>query len=385
MVLGDKVRHLIPTTENVDKIKKVVAHVGLYLGLIGYTAIGAKIFQMIENPHEVDTLETYQALLISKREVFLRSIWNESINNVNYRETIDQLLVDYETIVEEAVNNGINVVTQDFTISWNYIQSVFFSTTILTTIGYGNFAPVTFPGRLFCIFFAIVGIPFTLSVIADVGQIFATLMTTIWDKYKDRIKPVMEKYKIFREKTEEEEKDVGFADNIKTAGGALLFLIIFLSFGAYFISIYEDLTFFDAFYFCFITMTTIGFGDIVPNIVGDEKTAYMLLCTIYILVGMTVFTTIIEIVRRQYAESWRKMQELRAQIQAQLKLADHLRKLGESGELDEAAQAELDAIRGNLAKYKGKYGKEIGIDELDWEDKNKRVKAVTIIFYETSL
>ena len=35
-------------------------------------------------------------------------------------------------------------------------------------------------------------------------------------------------------------------------------------------------------------------------------------------------------------------------------------------ELDEAAQAELDAIRGNLAKYKGKYGKEIGIDELDW-------------------
>ena len=35
-------------------------------------------------------------------------------------------------------------------------------------------------------------------------------------------------------------------------------------------------------------------------------------------------------------------------------------------ELDEAAQAELDAIRGNLAKYKGKYGKDIGIDELDW-------------------
>ena len=33
--------------------------------------------------------------------------------------------------------------------------------------------------------------------------------------------------------------------------------------------------------------------------------------------------------RREYAESWRKMQELRAQIQAQLKLADTLKKLGE--------------------------------------------------------
>ena len=35
--------------------------------------------------------------------------------------------------------------------------------------------------------------------------------------------------------------------------------------------------------------------------------------------------------RRQYEESWKKMQELRAQIQAQLRLADHLRKLGEQG------------------------------------------------------
>ena len=56
------------------------------LGLACYTAIGAKVFQELENPHEVDTLETYQALLISKREVFLRSVWNESSNSANYRE-----------------------------------------------------------------------------------------------------------------------------------------------------------------------------------------------------------------------------------------------------------------------------------------------------------
>ena len=42
----------------------------------------------------------------------------------------------------------------------------------------------------------------------------------------------------------------------------------------------------------------------------------MLLCMIYILVGLAFTSTIIELVRRQYAESWRKMQELRAQIQA---------------------------------------------------------------------
>lgn len=37
-----------------------------------------------------------------------------------------------------------------------------------------------------------------------------------------------------------------------------------------------------------------------------------------------------DIARRQYAESWRKMQELRAQIQAQLKLADTLKKISEA-------------------------------------------------------
>ena len=63
----------------------------------------------------------------------------------------------------------------------------------------------------------------------------------------------------------EEEEDVGFAGNLKTAFGSLLFLSLFLSIGAYFFSVFEDLTFFDAFYFCFITMTTIGFGDICPG------------------------------------------------------------------------------------------------------------------------
>ena len=71
-----------------------------------------------------------------------------------------------------------------------------------------------------------------------------------------------------QEEEEEEEDggmDVGLLDNMRTAGGALLLLFLFLSFGAYFISYYENITFFNAFYFCFVTMTTIGFGDIVPG------------------------------------------------------------------------------------------------------------------------
>ena len=60
-----------------------------------------------------------------------------------------------------------------------------------------------------------------------------------------------------------------------------------------------------------------------------ETTLYMVLCLFYIFVGLSFTTTIIELVRRQYAESWRKMQELRAQIQAQLKLANTLRQMAD--------------------------------------------------------
>jgi len=39
-----------------------------------------------------------------------------------------------------------------------------------------------------------------------------------------------------------------------------------------------------------------------------DKPNYMLLCTLYILVGLALTSTIIELVRRQYAQSWAKLQ-----------------------------------------------------------------------------
>ena len=62
----------------------------------------------------------------------------------------------------------------------------------------------------------------------------------------------------------------------------------------------------------------------------------MIICTIYIFLGLAFTTTIIEIVRRQMVENLRKMQELRAQIQAQVKLAETLKKLSDNaGSIDE--------------------------------------------------
>ena len=95
---------------------------------------------------------------------------------------------------------GIDVVEQNFTTNWDFIGSVFFTTTILTTIGYGHIAPETRGGRGFCMIYAIVGIPLCLSVLADIGAVLATIINKMIEQYKMVILPLLHKYNIIAQK-----------------------------------------------------------------------------------------------------------------------------------------------------------------------------------------
>ena len=48
---------------------------------------------------------------------------------------------------------------------------------------------------------------------------------------------------------------------------------------------------------------------------ATAQTTYMLVSIVYILVGLALTTSIIELIRRQYAQSWKKMQALTNRLQ----------------------------------------------------------------------
>lgn len=72
-----------------------------------------------------------------------------------------------------------------------------------------------------------------------------------------------------------------------------------LCLGAAAFSHFEGWTFFHAYYYCFITLTTIGFGDFVAlQKKGDlqERTMYVIFSFVYILVGLTVIGAFLNLV-----------------------------------------------------------------------------------------
>ena len=65
--------------------------------------------------------------------------------------------------------------------------------------------------------------------------------------------------------------------NLLMIVGGLTAMILFYLAGATIFIIWEDWSLFNAFYFCFVTMTTIGFGDMTPSISGRGGT-WLCLC-----------------------------------------------------------------------------------------------------------
>lgn len=80
--------------------------------------------------------------------------------------------------------------------------------------------------------------------------------------------------------------------------------------GAWFFSNSEEWSFLDASYFCFITLSTIGFGDLVPGrtvlaTTPEEGQMTLAICALYLLFGMALLAMSLNLVKEKVIETVR--------------------------------------------------------------------------------
>ncbi|XP_013790642.1 potassium channel subfamily K member 18-like, partial [Limulus polyphemus] len=192
---------------------------------------------------------------------------------------------------------------------------------------YGNIAPRTSWGKVATVLYAIVGIPLMLLYLTNIGDTLAKSLRYIYsrlctckpnDPYRRRkctdnyrvqhtvahnssFEPaVQDKLPVHsedearieaipnevREDLEHEEPRASVPITL-----CLLILVGYISGGATVFSLWEGWGFLDGSYFCFVTLSTIGFGDLVPGhsvASGQASQEKLIICSLYLLIGMAL-------------------------------------------------------------------------------------------------
>ena len=91
---------------------------------------------------------------------------------------------------------------------------------------------------------------------------------------------------------------------------SLLLIASYLALGALLFTLWErDWTYLVGFYFCFITLSTIGFGDYVPGTSLDAwaSQAKLVLCGLYLLVGLALIAMCFDLMQEQAKSFFREL------------------------------------------------------------------------------
>ncbi|TNN45472.1 Potassium channel subfamily K member 2 [Liparis tanakae] len=265
----------------------------LLIGVMLYLVMGALVFGTLELPQENLAFED----LLATKNTFLEN--NSCVTERDFYELVKGVV--------SAVESGLDVknLSANFSTRWDLASAFFFCGTIITTIGtaagFGNLSPVTWYGQLFCVCYALVGIP-----------MFGILLAGVCDHMGTVLRRAVEKVETLFLKREVRPTTVRV---ISAVLSILIGCLIFLAVPTVVFQKVEDWSFLESLYFVVITLTTVGFGDYVPG--GREDDWFFKpLVWLWIVFGLAYFASILTMIgnwlkvlsKRTRAE----MEELRA-------------------------------------------------------------------------
>uniref|UniRef100_UPI00358EAE0B potassium channel subfamily K member 13-like n=1 Tax=Myxine glutinosa TaxID=7769 RepID=UPI00358EAE0B len=196
------------------------------------------------------------------------SRWNAHLQNFSThyrlpREELDKLLERYEL---------------SYIATWNFYTSFSFVCTVLSTIGFGRFTPVTVAGRLFLILYGLVGCSATIlffNLFLERLIIILTFSMKAFQRLCHCLK-CRRTSEVFLE---------GWKPSVYC-----VMLILWLMVGTVIVVasglfvVFEDWAFVDAIYFCFVAFSTIGFGDMLSGYRKDKIYPRLYLATNFFLI-----------------------------------------------------------------------------------------------------
>ncbi|XP_044162245.1 potassium channel subfamily K member 6 [Bufo gargarizans] len=240
----------------------------LIVSYVVYLLLGALVVSSIEGPYEANLRQE----LIDLKQSFLK---NSPCVNVTTLEALLEKVINANKFGIKVLYNASNES------NWDFASSLFFSSTLLTTVGYGYTTPLTDSGKAFCIFYALVGVPFTLLLLSAAVQRLMSICT---------YQPIH----YFQLRRGFDRKNVTKVHLVILALAVLICFLVVPS--AIFSTIESSWTFLDAFYFCFISLCTIGLGDYVPGEQDNQwlRQLYKVSVAFYLLLGLMAMLLVLQ-------------------------------------------------------------------------------------------
>ncbi|XDV18851.1 hypothetical protein PO909_024458 [Leuciscus waleckii] len=233
-----------------------------------FIILGAVVLMILEQPEENLLVQEVRDL----KAIFLTE------NPCVEESSLDSLLMN----VLSASKRGVAALKSDSVeCNFDFTSSLFFVITFLTTTGYGTTVPLSDEGRLFCVVYCLVGIPFTMLLLSCLTRALLPRVT------HTPIQNLQVFWGLSR----------NHAALLHCSVLAFCTATLFFLLPAGVLCLLENhWSYLESLYFCFISLSTTGLGDYLPGRTQSQagRQVLELATSCYLMLGLIVLLVVLE-------------------------------------------------------------------------------------------